>query len=213
MMHVTVSLSLFLFPWLDVLCVLRFHVAFSSTISAGGGGARCENATHGVVFAPWAGVFADGSSHQPPQLVKFCRHLCQHHVLSVATAAIVSAVCQANDHGFGGIRVSKQKRNTGTKEMEVKEYQEKEKIGSKPDKNGKRANTLGNDNGTTDEMDPFAHFAMYKVCDENGCSESDIVAAIDAAVGDEVDVLSLSHGSESMPLYNDGIAIRAFSPT
>ncbi|GJU65684.1 hypothetical protein Tco_1247519 [Tanacetum coccineum] len=36
-----------------------------------------------------------------------------------ATAAIVSAVCQANDHGFGGIQVPKQKRNTGTKEMEV----------------------------------------------------------------------------------------------
>ncbi|GJT13785.1 ribonuclease H-like domain-containing protein [Tanacetum coccineum] len=33
----------------------------------------------------------------------FCRHLCQHHVPSAATAAIVSAVCQANDHGFGGL--------------------------------------------------------------------------------------------------------------
>ncbi|GJX37821.1 hypothetical protein Tco_0251124 [Tanacetum coccineum] len=34
---------------------------------------------------------------------QFCRHLCQHHVPSAATAAIVSAVCQANDHGFGGL--------------------------------------------------------------------------------------------------------------
>ncbi|GJY51020.1 putative ribonuclease H-like domain-containing protein [Tanacetum coccineum] len=34
---------------------------------------------------------------------KFCRHLCQHHVPSAATAVIVSAVCQANDHSFGGI--------------------------------------------------------------------------------------------------------------
>nr|GFB02045.1 subtilisin-like protease SBT1.7 [Tanacetum cinerariifolium] len=75
------------------------------------------------------------------------------------------------------------------------------------------ANTLGNDNGTTDEMAPFAHLAMYKVCDENGCSKSDIVAAMDADVGDEVNVLSLSLGSESIPLYNDGIAIRAFFPT
>ncbi|GJY03550.1 hypothetical protein Tco_0369490, partial [Tanacetum coccineum] len=32
-----------------------------------------------------------------------CRHLCQHHVPSVATAVIVSAVCQANDHGFDGL--------------------------------------------------------------------------------------------------------------
>ncbi|GKE47584.1 subtilisin-like protease SBT1.7, partial [Tanacetum coccineum] len=73
--------------------------------------------------------------------------------------------------------------------------------------------TLGNDNGTTDEMAPFAHLALYKVCDENGCAESDIVVAMDAAVGDEVDVLSLSLGSESIPLYNDGIAIRAFAST
>ncbi|GKF15414.1 hypothetical protein Tco_0056876, partial [Tanacetum coccineum] len=48
--------------------VLRFHVLFSSTISAGGGGTRRENATHGVLFALWAGVFADDSSHRPPYL-------------------------------------------------------------------------------------------------------------------------------------------------
>ncbi|GJU04811.1 ribonuclease H-like domain-containing protein [Tanacetum coccineum] len=40
-----------------------------NTTQPGGGGARGENATHGVVLAPWAGVFADGSSHQPPYLV------------------------------------------------------------------------------------------------------------------------------------------------
>nr|GEX70109.1 putative reverse transcriptase domain-containing protein [Tanacetum cinerariifolium] len=39
-------------------------------------------------------------------------------ILIAATAAIVSAVGQANEHGFGGIRVPKQKRNTGTKEIE-----------------------------------------------------------------------------------------------
>ncbi|GJU37372.1 hypothetical protein Tco_1185726 [Tanacetum coccineum] len=33
-----------------------------------GGGVRRENATHGVVFALWAGIFTDGSSHQPPCL-------------------------------------------------------------------------------------------------------------------------------------------------
>nr|GEX90983.1 RNA-directed DNA polymerase, eukaryota, reverse transcriptase zinc-binding domain protein [Tanacetum cinerariifolium] len=36
-----------------------------------------------------------------------------------AIAAIVSVVCQANDHNFEGIRVPKQKRNTGTKEIYV----------------------------------------------------------------------------------------------
>nr|GEU79454.1 hypothetical protein [Tanacetum cinerariifolium] len=42
-----------------------------------------------------------------------------NNLLEAATAAIVSVVFQANDHGFGGIRVPKQKRNTGTKEIEV----------------------------------------------------------------------------------------------
>ncbi|GJU44591.1 zf-CCHC domain-containing protein [Tanacetum coccineum] len=34
---------------------------------------------------------------------KFCCHLCQHHVPLAATASIISAVCQANDHGFSGL--------------------------------------------------------------------------------------------------------------
>nr|GEX57542.1 hypothetical protein [Tanacetum cinerariifolium] len=38
---------------------------------------------------------------------------------SVATTSIVSVVCQANDHGIRGIRIPKQKRNTGTKEIET----------------------------------------------------------------------------------------------
>ncbi|GKD66596.1 hypothetical protein Tco_1308704 [Tanacetum coccineum] len=37
---------------------------------------------------------------------------------SAATAANVFVGCQANDHGFGGIRVPKQKRNTYIKEIE-----------------------------------------------------------------------------------------------
>nr|GFC14428.1 hypothetical protein [Tanacetum cinerariifolium] len=49
--------------------VSRFHVAFSPTISAGGGGARGENVTHGVILAPWGDVFADDSSHGAAYLV------------------------------------------------------------------------------------------------------------------------------------------------
>ncbi|GJS21070.1 hypothetical protein Tco_0449702 [Tanacetum coccineum] len=58
------------------------------------------------------------ATHPEVIVLHFCRHLRQHHVPSTATAAIVFAVCQANDHGFGGIRVPKQKRNIDTKEME-----------------------------------------------------------------------------------------------
>nr|GEU41594.1 uncharacterized mitochondrial protein AtMg00810-like [Tanacetum cinerariifolium] len=43
----------------------------------------------------------------------------QYDARDSATASIVSAVCQDNDHGFGRIRVPKQKRNTGTKEMKI----------------------------------------------------------------------------------------------
>nr|GEZ59336.1 RNA-directed DNA polymerase, eukaryota [Tanacetum cinerariifolium] len=41
----------------------RFQVAFSPTIWAGGGGAKEENATHGVVLVPWGSVFVYGLSH------------------------------------------------------------------------------------------------------------------------------------------------------
>ncbi|KAK9927386.1 hypothetical protein M0R45_024570 [Rubus argutus] len=51
---------------------------------------------------------------------------------------------------------------------------------------------------------------MYKVCSEQGCFESDIIAAMDTAVGDGVDVLSLSLGGGSAVFYADGIAVGAF---
>ncbi|KAJ9555387.1 hypothetical protein OSB04_010001 [Centaurea solstitialis] len=72
------------------------------------------------------------------------------------------------------------------------------------------ANALGNDNGTVVGMAPLAHVAMYKVCDESGCGESDMLAAMDAAVGEGVDVLSLSIGGPSIPFYRDAIALGAF---
>ncbi|KAI3707063.1 hypothetical protein L6452_25254 [Arctium lappa] len=72
------------------------------------------------------------------------------------------------------------------------------------------ANALGNDNGTAVGMAPLAHVAMYKVCDESGCAESDMLAAMDAAVGEGVDVLSLSIGGPSIPFYRDAIALGAF---
>ena len=72
------------------------------------------------------------------------------------------------------------------------------------------ANTLGRDNGTATGMVPFIHLAMYKVCDENGCVDSDIVAAMDAAIDDGFHVLSLLLGGGSIPFYNDDIAIGHF---
>ncbi|KAK7366814.1 hypothetical protein VNO80_08812 [Phaseolus coccineus] len=73
------------------------------------------------------------------------------------------------------------------------------------------ANVFGNAKGTAVGMAPDAHLAMYKVCDIFGCSESAILAGMDTAIEDGVDVLSLSIGGPSGPLFDDPIALGAFS--
>ncbi|XP_019070753.1 subtilisin-like protease [Solanum lycopersicum] len=73
------------------------------------------------------------------------------------------------------------------------------------------ANVFGNANGTAAGMAPLAHIAMYKVCSDSGCSDVDTLAAIDAAIDDGVDVLSLSIGGYTAPFYDDGMAIGAFA--
>ncbi|XP_062230243.1 subtilisin-like protease [Phragmites australis] len=65
--------------------------------------------------------------------------------------------------------------------------------------------------GTAAGMAPGSHLAVYKVCDAQGCFESDLLAGMDAAVKDGVDVLSLSLGGLSTPLDKDPIAIGAFA--
>lgn len=72
------------------------------------------------------------------------------------------------------------------------------------------ANVFGMANGTAVGMAPLAHLAVYKVCSEDGCFDADILAAMDAAVEDGVDILSLSLGGESVPFFADSIAIGAF---
>ncbi|KAF6144413.1 hypothetical protein GIB67_024640 [Kingdonia uniflora] len=73
-----------------------------------------------------------------------------------------------------------------------------------------RANVLGNGVGEARGMAPGAHVAMYKVCWYTGCYSSDILAAMDDAIRDGVDILSLSLGGFPLPLYDDTIAIGSF---
>uniref|UniRef100_A0A0A9E7Q0 Uncharacterized protein n=1 Tax=Arundo donax TaxID=35708 RepID=A0A0A9E7Q0_ARUDO len=61
-------------------------------------------------------------------------------------------------------------------------------------------------------MAPGARIAAYKICWKSGCYDSDILAAMDEAVSDGVDVISLSVGANGYPpsFFRDSIAIGAF---
>ncbi|GMI73531.1 STOMATAL DENSITY AND DISTRIBUTION 1 [Hibiscus trionum] len=72
------------------------------------------------------------------------------------------------------------------------------------------ASVLGNGAGVASGMAPGTHIAVYKVCWFNGCYSSDILAAMDVAIADGVDVLSLSIGGFPLPLFDDSIAIGSF---
>ncbi|KAF9615038.1 hypothetical protein IFM89_021609 [Coptis chinensis] len=73
------------------------------------------------------------------------------------------------------------------------------------------ASLLGYARGTARGMAIQARIAAYKVCWKTGCFGSDILAGMDRAILDGVDVLSLSLGGGSAPYYRDTIAIGAFT--
>ncbi|GLJ48389.1 hypothetical protein SUGI_1021530 [Cryptomeria japonica] len=72
------------------------------------------------------------------------------------------------------------------------------------------AGLFGYAEGTAQGTAPGAHIAVYKVCRDDRCMTSDVLAAMDVAISDGVDVLSLSLGSAAIPFYEDNIAIGAF---
>ncbi|KAF7850202.1 hypothetical protein BT93_L5748 [Corymbia citriodora subsp. variegata] len=73
------------------------------------------------------------------------------------------------------------------------------------------ASLLGYASGTARGMAEHARVAAYKVCWSSGCFASDILAGMDRAILDGVDVLSLSLGGGTAPYYRDTIAIGAFT--
>jgi subtilisin family serine protease len=72
------------------------------------------------------------------------------------------------------------------------------------------AQVLGQAAGVAVGMAPRAHVAMYKVCNDTICASADILAGVDAAVGDGCDVISMSIGGVSKPYYRDTIAVGTF---
>ncbi|XP_047337955.1 subtilisin-like protease [Impatiens glandulifera] len=73
------------------------------------------------------------------------------------------------------------------------------------------ANVFGQASGTAAGIAPLSHLAIYRVCLFGGCSDSDILAGMDAAIEDGVDVMSISIGGESEPFYKDVMAIGSYA--
>ncbi|RWR91391.1 subtilisin-like protein protease [Cinnamomum micranthum f. kanehirae] len=64
--------------------------------------------------------------------------------------------------------------------------------------------------GVARGMAPKARIAIYKVCWKSGCLLSDMCKALEKAVSDGVDIVSVSLGSSSAPFYLDPFAVASF---
>lgn len=73
------------------------------------------------------------------------------------------------------------------------------------------ASLFGYASGTARGMAPHARIAAYKACWLGGCFTSDILAAMEKAIDDGVNVLSMSVGGSISDYYMDTVAVGAFT--
>ncbi|GIV79853.1 MAG: peptidase S8 [Litorilinea sp.] len=71
---------------------------------------------------------------------------------------------------------------------------------------GVSASIFGLPFGTVSGVAPRAHIVAYRVCADQGCYQSDIIAAIEQAIRDKVDVINLSIGGGASP-YRDPVEL------
>ncbi|KAB8096431.1 hypothetical protein EE612_024881 [Oryza sativa] len=72
------------------------------------------------------------------------------------------------------------------------------------------AHVLGQGLGVAAGIAPHAHVAVYKVCPNESCAISDILAGVDAAIADGCDVISISIGGPSVPFHENPVAVGTF---
>ncbi|OMO74669.1 hypothetical protein COLO4_26542 [Corchorus olitorius] len=75
------------------------------------------------------------------------------------------------------------------------------------------ASEFGYAKGTARGLAPRAYLAMYKVSSGEVVFQSDVLAAMDQAIADGVDIMSLSLGFEQTPYFQDVMAIASLSAT
>ncbi|QCE02499.1 Peptidase S8 [Vigna unguiculata] len=73
------------------------------------------------------------------------------------------------------------------------------------------ASFFGNANGSAKGVASRARLAIYKVVWNENAYPSDVIAAIDTAISDGVDILSLSLGFNNFSLFHDPVAIASFA--
>ncbi|KAK9758014.1 hypothetical protein RND81_01G200800 [Saponaria officinalis] len=73
------------------------------------------------------------------------------------------------------------------------------------------ANLFGMAQGVASGISYRSRIAAYKACWEKGCTNSDIVAAIDQSLADGVDILSISLVGDPLPYYQDTMLVAAFA--
>lgn len=69
---------------------------------------------------------------------------------------------------------------------------------------------MGYARGIAKGIAPQARIAVYKVCWVNGCFDSDVVFAIDQALDDGVDVISMSIAGQNTTYFIDNFVMATF---